>query len=104
MKLNLIHTGDLHCSRNGTFKLLFQFRLSQGGIWIEYSTMNFRLFKKHDGTAIGLFLATTRMRKIQDTFFLKTKYVAWVKLDSGCAKQVAYEDQCCYSFVFDFGE
>lgn len=70
---NLVQTGDLHCSRNGTFKLLFQFRLSQGRVRRKYSTVDFKLFKNHDGTAIMLFLVTTLISKIRDTSFLKRK-------------------------------
>ena len=61
---NLVQTGDLHCSRNGTLKLLFQFRLSQGRARRKYSTVHFRLFKNHDGIVIVLFLVTTLMSKI----------------------------------------
>lgn len=63
-KTNLDQTGDLHCSRNGTLKLFFQFRLSQGKVRRKYSTVDFRIFKKYDGTAIVLFLVTTLMSKI----------------------------------------
>jgi len=61
---NLVQAGDSHYSRHGMLNLLFQFRLPHSRVRRKYSTVNFRLFKNYDRTAIILFLVTVLISKI----------------------------------------
>lgn len=46
---SLLQTGNLHCSRNETLKLLFLFGLPHSRLR-EYSREDIRLFKNHERT------------------------------------------------------
>lgn len=80
---SLLQTGDLHCSRNETLKLLFLFRLSHSRLRRKYYTLDFRLFKNHDRTTIYCSYEQNERHFLPKE---ERECIVWVKLVSGCAK------------------